>query len=128
MENAAKKLTTAQRLKQGRPQEVYATPDKGWIWLVVKHYQKPKGEAKIPYARVMCRVLSPIVGYTSGEIGDVYISEITGAALKVYDEKDRAEFDLAKFLEEKAAEIDPYASTWDGRESPLCPPEEEAPQ
>lgn len=94
-----KKPNTAQRLKQGKPQEVYATPDKSWIWLVVKHYQKPKGEAANPYARVMCRVLSPMVGYTSGEIGDVYIKDITSNALKVYDEKDGVEFDLAKFLE-----------------------------
>ena len=100
------KLNTAQRLEKNKPMEVYSTPNKKWVWLVVKHYQKPKGEAKNPYARVMCRVLSPIVGYTRGEIGDVYIRDITSNTLKVYDEKDGKEFDLAKFLEGEDSDIE----------------------
>ncbi len=92
------KLSTSQRFKQNKPMEVYATPNKSWVWLVMKHYQKLKNELKNPYARVMCRVLSPIVGYTSGEIGDVYIRDIAGNALKVFDEKNGEEFNLQKFL------------------------------
>lgn len=91
------KLNTSQRLKQNKPMEVYSTPNKSWIWLVMKHYQKPKNEAKNPYARVFCRVLSPIVGYTDGELGDVYIREITDNALKVYGEQDGGEFNLQNF-------------------------------
>jgi len=96
------KLNTSQRIKLNKPIEVYATPDKSWIWLVMKHYQKPKGEAKNPYARVMCRVLSPIVGYDRGELGDVYLREITESpyqlTIKVYDEKDGKEFNLKELL------------------------------
>ena len=92
------KLNTSQRFKQNKPIEVYATPDKSWVWLVMKHYQKPKNELKNPFARVMCRVLSPIVGYDTGESGDVYLKEILGHTIKVFDEKDGKEFNLKELL------------------------------
>lgn len=95
------KLNTSQRIKLNKPIEVYATSNKSWIWLVMKHYQKPENEVKNPYARVMCRVLSPIVGYDRGELGDVYLKDIMAIdteVLKVYDEKDGKEFNLKELL------------------------------
>ena len=83
-----KKLTTSERLDRVKPIEVYANPDRSWIWEVYRHYQKPKNEAKNPYARVFCRVLSPIVGYTRGEIGDVYIREIQKYATLIFNESE----------------------------------------
>jgi len=83
-----KKLTTNQRLDQVKPIEVYANSDHTWIWEVYRHYQNSKNEAKNPYARVFCRVLSPIVGYKHGEMGDVYIREIQKYASLIFDESE----------------------------------------
>lgn len=86
-----KKLTTSQRLDLNKPIEVWETPDGSWKWEVYRKYQKPKGEAKNPFARWFCRVFSPITreqmasGY---ELGDVYIKDIKSVARKVKSEED----------------------------------------
>jgi len=101
-----KKLTTSERLRKRMPLEVYATADRSWIWEIYKHYQKPEHERSNPYARVFCRVLSPIVGYTDGEMGDVYINEIERAATKVYDESE-GKYDL-----EAIRKVQPERAVW----------------
>ncbi len=50
----------------------------GWTWRVLKVYQAPKGEAKNQYARWFCAVSSPFV--PQGELGDVYVRDITSHA------------------------------------------------
>lgn len=62
--------------------EVWGTPDGSWKWYVLKKYQTPEKEADNPYGRWFCLVTSPIVG-ESGEMGDVYIRDITGIATKI---------------------------------------------
>lgn len=49
-----------------------------WRWLVLKKYQSPEAEAKNPYARWFCSVVTPMC--PDGEWGDVYRSEIVGNA------------------------------------------------
>jgi hypothetical protein len=78
------KLTTDQRIRAGKPIEIWTTPDGSWTWEVYKKYQKPAGESKNPYARWFCRVKSPFV--PQGELGDVYVNEITKYARKVFDD------------------------------------------
>ena len=81
-------MNTNERLKKHQPIEVWATSDKSWIWEVYRKYQKPANELKNPYARWFCRVLSPIVGYDNGELGDTYVVDIKKYSRKIYDETD----------------------------------------
>lgn len=67
--------------KPDQPYEVWQTPDGAWTWKVLKKYQSPDKEAGNPYARWFCFVTSPFCEY--GEMGDVYVQEITGQAVKV---------------------------------------------
>ena len=53
----------------------------GWTWYVLKTYQTPEKAAENKYARAYCLVVSPFVG-ASGELGDVYLSDIGGTLLK----------------------------------------------
>lgn len=76
-----KKLTTSQRIQQNKPIEVWRSSDGSWTWEVYKKYQKPEKEATNPYARWFCKVKTPYV--PEGELGDVYIKEIKGVAVKV---------------------------------------------
>ena len=64
--------------------EVWQTPDGSWTWYVLKKYQSPEKEAQNPYARWFCDVVSPFVG-EAGEMGDVYVREIKGSAIKIKD-------------------------------------------
>lgn len=68
------------RLKEGKPIEVWETPDGSWRWEVYRKYQKPEKESKNPYARWFCKVKSPFA--PQGEIGDVYVREIKSVAKK----------------------------------------------
>ena len=52
-----------------------------WTWYVRKKYQSPEAEAKNPYARWFCDVVTPMS--PSGDTGDVYIREIKSAATRV---------------------------------------------
>jgi len=81
MVHKVKKLTTSERMKLGKPIEVWESADGSWKWEVYKKYQKPEGEAKNPYARWFCKVKSPFV--PQGELGDVYIKDIKAHARKV---------------------------------------------
>jgi hypothetical protein len=54
--------------------------DGTWEWHVLKKYQTPTNEAKNPYAVWFCNVKTPIV--PDGEMGDVYVREITQNAAK----------------------------------------------
>ena len=76
-----KALNTSQRIKQHEPIEVWESHNGEWTWEVYKKYQKPENEAKNPYARWFCKVLTPIV--PEGELGDVYVSEIQRYASKI---------------------------------------------
>ncbi len=74
-----KSLNTSQRIKQHKPIEVWS--DGSWTWEVYKKYQKPENEAKNPYARWFCKVLTPIV--PEGELGDVYVRDIQKSASRI---------------------------------------------
>lgn len=50
----------------------------GWTWKVLKKYQADDSK---PFARWFCLVSSPFC--PSGEMGDVYVSEIKSQAQKV---------------------------------------------
>lgn len=54
----------------------------GWTWYVLKTYQTPEREAANPHALWFCLVTSPMVG-ESGELGDVYVSEIKSNARRI---------------------------------------------
>lgn len=69
----------AKTVKPEQAYEVYVGGRGTWTWQVLKHYASSEAEAKDPYARVFCNVISPIVG-PQGELGDVYLSEIRGSA------------------------------------------------
>jgi hypothetical protein len=66
--------------------EVWRTPDGSWTWYVLKKYQSPEKEAQNPYARWFCDVVSPFVG-EAGEMGDVYVHDIKGSAVKISERK-----------------------------------------
>lgn len=59
------------------PYETWSN-DSGWTWKVLKKYKSPEAEAQDRYARWFCFVTSPMCEY--GEMGDVYVSEITAQA------------------------------------------------
>lgn len=59
--------------------EVWKAGD--WTWYVLKKYQSPEKEAENEYARWFCDVVTPIV--PDGEMGDVYVNEIKGHAIKI---------------------------------------------
>jgi hypothetical protein len=63
------------------PYEVWESPDGTWTWNVLKKWQSPEGEAKNPYARWFCNVVTPIV--PNGEMGDVYVSDIKKHARRI---------------------------------------------
>jgi hypothetical protein len=52
-----------------------------WTWYCLKKYQSPEAEAKNPYARWFCLVVTPIV--PRGELGDVYVKDIKDNAIKI---------------------------------------------
>lgn len=63
------------------PYETWRSIDGSWEWRVLKKYKAPAAEARDPYARWFCLVITPMC--PTGELGDVYVSEITRAARKV---------------------------------------------
>jgi hypothetical protein len=62
------------------PYEIWENKLTGWKWLVLKKWQADDNK---PYARWFCRVYSPFC--PSGDLGDVYVSEITSQAVKTFD-------------------------------------------
>ena len=54
--------------------------EQGWVYLVLKTYQKPAKEGKSQFARWMVAVQSPFT-HGSFEIGDTYIFDILPANL-----------------------------------------------
>jgi len=66
--------------KVNEPYEVWRAGD--WEWRVLKKNQSPEKEAANPYASWFCAVKSP---YTFGsyDMGDTYVSEVKGNAVKV---------------------------------------------
>lgn len=59
------------------PYEVWQYGD--WTWYVLKKWQADDDK---PYARWFCKVVTPMTG-PSGDLGDVYVSDIKGVATKV---------------------------------------------
>ena len=57
------------------PYQTYKQGD--WEWRVLRHYQRPAGEAKNASARVFCAVQSPFT-FGSWEYGDTYCGDIPG--------------------------------------------------
>ena len=53
--------------------EVWQSFDGSWTWYCLKKYQSPDNEAKNPYARWFCLVVTPIV--PEGELGDAYCND-----------------------------------------------------
>lgn len=78
----------AKRRPTNRPYEVWKGMFRmeGWAWHVLKKYQTPEKEKNNPYARWFCLVISPIV--PDGEMGDVYVKDITSCATKVKEDYD----------------------------------------
>lgn len=64
------------------PYETWRSHDGTWTWLVLKKYQSPEKEKANPYARWFCKVVTPMTG-PMGDLGDVYVKDITGHAVKV---------------------------------------------
>lgn len=62
---------------EDKPYEVWENAT-GWRWLVLKKWQADDNK---PYARWFCKVFSPFC--PEGEMGDVYVSEIKGNAVRV---------------------------------------------
>ena len=66
--------------------EVWQSYDGTWTWYVLKKYQGPDKEAKNPYARWHCDVVTPYC--PNGEIGDVYIKDIVNHARMIKGKPD----------------------------------------
>lgn len=62
--------------------EVYQSPDGEWTYFVLKKYQAPEREAKNPYARWLCNVVSPATS-PGGDTGDIYVSEVKRGTRKL---------------------------------------------
>ena len=62
--------------KGEKPYEVWTNGS--WTWNVLKKYQSDEAAAKNPYARAFCSVVTPIC--PKGELGDVYLSDISRSA------------------------------------------------
>jgi hypothetical protein len=69
-------------VKREEAYEVWASPDLLWIWYVLKKWQSPTNEAKNPYARWYCNVVSPMTS-ERGDTGDVYVADIKSVARKI---------------------------------------------
>lgn len=67
----------AKTRKDSDPYEVWEAGD--WTWYVLKKWQADDDK---PYARWFCQVVTPYTG-PSGDFGDVYVSEIKSAAVRV---------------------------------------------
>ena len=52
-----------------------------WTWYVLKKYQSPENEAKNPYARWFCDVVTDVC--PDGELGDVYVKDIKSVATRI---------------------------------------------
>lgn len=63
------------------PYEVWTNGS--WTWRVLKKYQTPEKEAQNLFARWFCFVTSPMC--PDGEMGDVYVVDITRCAVKMID-------------------------------------------
>ncbi len=71
----------AKTVSREKAYEVWQSLDGSWTWYVRKKWQSPQQEAKNPYARWYCDVVTPIV--PEGETGDVYVREITANARRI---------------------------------------------
>jgi hypothetical protein len=71
------KNTQAKTVDRAHAYEIWESTD-GWTWYVLKKWQADDDR---PYARWFCDVVTPIC--PNGEMGDVYVSEIKGAARRV---------------------------------------------
>jgi hypothetical protein len=69
-------------VKREEAHEVWQTLNGEWTWYVLKKWQSPTNEAKNPFARWYCNVVSPMVG-ERGETGDVYVADIKSVAVKL---------------------------------------------
>jgi hypothetical protein len=66
----------AKTVKRDQAYEVWQAGS--WTWYVLKKWQ---AEDSKPYARWFCDVVTPMC--PDGEMGDVYVSEIKGAAIRI---------------------------------------------
>jgi hypothetical protein len=75
----AEKNLCGKTRKVEEPYEVWSNGS--WTWKVLKKYQSPTNEAKNLHARWFCSVTSPYC--PDGELGDVYVTDVTSNARKV---------------------------------------------
>ncbi len=61
----------AKRVTPENAYEVWQSYNGTWTYFVLKKYQSPEQEAKNPFARWYCKVVSPVV--PNGDYGDVYV-------------------------------------------------------
>ena len=64
------------------PYEIWENPHSGFVFRVLKKYQRPDKEAENPYARWFVAAKSPYT-YGSWEMGDAYASEIKQFGVRV---------------------------------------------
>lgn len=69
----------AKTVKRENAYEVWTNGS--WTWYCLKKYQSPEGEAKNPFARWFCDVVTPIC--PEGELGDVYVKDIKSVARRI---------------------------------------------
>ena len=67
--------------KVDNPYEVWED-GMGWVWHVLKKYQRPEKELTNPNARWFVAAKSPYT-YGSWEYGDTYVREITSNAFRI---------------------------------------------
>lgn len=70
------KNTQSKTRPDSNPYEIWRSFDGSWTWNVLKKWQADDNK---PYARWFCRVVTPFTG-PSGDLGDVYVSEIKSNA------------------------------------------------
>ena len=59
-----------------KPYEIWENPRSGFVFRVLKKYQRPDKEADNPYARWFVATKSPYT-YGNWELGDGYVRDIT---------------------------------------------------
>ena len=70
---------------QEHPYEIWQNKtDPRWTWRVLKKYQTQPAEEQNRFARWFCFVTSPYV--PDGELGDVYVLDITMDAVQVFSD------------------------------------------
>jgi len=73
------KNTCGKTVKRENAYEVWSNGS--WTWYCLKKYQNAEQEAKNPFSRWFCEVVTPMC--PDGELGDTYVKDIKSVAVRI---------------------------------------------